>query len=165
MVTYIKDRNPSMDSWRIKDFKLVGSYTEFTPLEQIKKKLEKHPNYWQILQVPKVSDRLYARYLNIREKNVYDEEAVYESISKEDIQRGCLILALKDIMTHDPSLSPSRLTKYIKDEYDIPISRPNVDSIFKDAKMLVSKIREQAVKESLGEGKRKPGRPKSGARS
>ena len=50
---YVKDKNPLQDSWRINEFKKIGSYTEFTSLAQVEKKLKKHPNFWQIIKFPK----------------------------------------------------------------------------------------------------------------
>ena len=32
---YVKDKNPLQDSWRLKEFGKVGSYTEFTNIPQV----------------------------------------------------------------------------------------------------------------------------------
>lgn len=139
---YVKDRNPVNDAWRLSDFKNVGSYTEFSNLQKVQEQLKKHPNFWQIIKFPKPPEWLYANYLLVREKNVYDEDSVLKSVSKEDIQRALLILALRDIMTQDSSLSMNRIILHIKNEYDLNLSKNNVQMIIDDAKMLIAKVRE-----------------------
>ena len=142
---YVKDRNPAHDAWRIKDFQKLGSYTEFTSPSQVEKVLKKHPNFWQIIKFPKPPGWLYKRYLKVREKNVYDDQNVLKSVSKEDIHRALLIMALRDIMMHDTTLSMNRIILHIKNEYDINITKGMVQSAVDDAKQLVSKVREQAL--------------------
>ena len=144
---YVKDKNPSQDSWRINEFKKVGSYTEFTYLNKVKKQLEKHPNFWSIIKFPKPPKWLYERYLITREKNVYDDENVFMNVAKEDIHRALLILALRDVMMHDSTLSMNRIILYIKNEYDINITKSMVQTAIEDAKQLVMKIQEQASQE------------------
>ena len=149
---FIKDLNPSMDSWRIKDFSNVGSYNEFTNVSEIKEKLKKHPNFWQIIKFPRPPEKLYMRYLKLREKNVYDDENVLMHVTRQDIYNACLILAVKDILTHDPSLSVARLMKYIKSEYDISMPKSQIMNCVEDAKQLIMKVRETAMEDvALGE--------------
>jgi len=142
---YVKDRNPVNDSWRMKDFKNVGSYTEFTKLSDVEKKLKKHPNFWQIIKFPKPPVWLYEKYLEVREKNVYNDEAVREMVTSNDIHKSLLLLALQDIMMNDTTINMNRITLHIKNTYDIPISKKNVQSLLFDAKQLVTKIREEKV--------------------
>jgi len=142
---YVKDRNPVNDSWRMKDFKNVGSYTEFTKLSDVEKKLKKHPNFWQIIKFPKPPVWLYEKYLEVREKNVYNDEAVREMVTSNDIHKSLLLLALQDIMMNDTTINMNRITLHIKNTYDIPISKKNVQSLLLDAKQLVTKIREEKV--------------------
>ena len=142
---YVKDKNPSLDAWRIKDFKLVGSYTEFTSPTQIREKLKEHPNFWQIIKFPEPPEWLYARYLKVREKNIYDEDTVMASVTKEDINNALLILALRDIMMNDVNLTMNRVILHIKNEYDIPVTKGMVESAVSDAKQLVAKMREDIV--------------------
>jgi len=142
---YVKDRNPVQDSWRMKEFVKVGSYTEFTNITQIQQKLKKHPNFWQIVKFPKPPEWLYNRYLKVREKNIYDDDNVLQNVSKEDIHNALLILALRDIMMHDTTLTMNRIILHIKNEYDINITKGMVQAAVDDAKQLVVKIREQAI--------------------
>jgi len=143
---YVKDKNPVQDSWRMKEFQRIGSYTEFTATSKIEQKLKKHPNFWQLIKFPKPPEWLYNRYLYVREKNVYDDENVLGSVSKEDIHNALLILALRDIMMHDTTLTMNRIILHIKNEYDISIGKGMVQRAVEDAKQLVIKIREQAIK-------------------
>ena len=143
---YVKDRNPVNDSWRMKDFKSVGSYTEFTKLTEVEKRLKKHPNFWQIIKFPKPPEWLYTRYLEVREKNVYNDEAIRDMVSTEDIYKALMLLALQDIMMNDTTLNMNRIALHIKNTYDIPISKKNIQGIIMDAKQLVTKIREEQIK-------------------
>jgi len=142
---YIKDKNPVQDAWRMKDFKNVGSYTDFTNLTQVEAKLKKHPNFWKIIKFPKPPDWLYKRYLNVREKNVYDDENVMGNVSKEDIHKALLILALRDIMMDDSELTMNRIIIHLKNEYDLILTKAMVQSAIEDSKQLVLKVREQVI--------------------
>lgn len=140
---YVKDKNPVRDSWRMSEFKNIGSYTEFTNIHQIHEKLKKHPNYWQLIKFPKPPDWLYSRYLKVREANVYDDENVLKSVTKEDIHRALLILSLRDIIMHDSTITMNKIVLHIKNEYDINLSKSMVENAVNDSKQLIDKIREQ----------------------
>ena len=142
---YVKDKNPVNDSWRQKEFRNIGSYTEFTSLEQIEDKLKKHPNFWKIIKFPKPPKWLYKKYAEVRERNVYDEESNRQSVTNEDIYRSLLLMALQDIMMNDTTLSMNRIILHIKNTYDIPISKKNVQTIMNDAKQLINKIRDEQL--------------------
>lgn len=143
---YVKDKNPSLDSWRIKDFGKVGSYNEFTPLTKVEKILKKHPNFWTTIKFPKPPEWLYKRYLKVREKNVYDDENVMASVTKEDIQNALLVLALRDIMMRDEVLTMNRIILHIKNQYDIPVNKSMVEAAIEDARQLIVKVQEQSGK-------------------
>ncbi len=142
---YVKDRNPVQDSWRMKMFLNIGSYTEFTDADKVEKLLKKHPNFWTKIKFPKPPLWLYERYLKIREKNIYDDDVVLGNVSKEDIQRALLILSLRDIMLHDTTLSLNRIILHIKNEYGVSLAKQQVENIVEDAKQLVIKIKEKAI--------------------
>jgi hypothetical protein len=144
---FVKDRNPVMDSWRMKEFKNVGSYSEFTDLPTIEKQIKKHPNYWTIIKFPKPPVWLYNRYLNVREKNIYDDDTIYSNTSKEDIHNALLILALRDIMQHDTALIMNRIILHIRNQYDINLTKNIINYAVEDAKQLVARVREQASKD------------------
>ena len=145
MAVYVKDRNPVIDSWRMKDFGLIGSYTEFTDINKIKDKLKQHPNFWQILKIPKPPDWLYKKYLRVREKNVYDNEDILASVSKEDINNALLILSLRDIMATDTTLTMNRIILHVRNQYDTYLSKQVVQAAIDDAQQLVNKLREKAI--------------------
>ncbi len=142
---YVKDKNPVSDTWRLDAFKKMGSYTEFTTLSKIEQLLKKHPNFWQLIKFPRPPNWLYLKYLRVREKNIYDDENVLKNLSKEDIHNALLVLALRDIMMHDQTLTMNRIILHIKNEYDISITKGMVQAAVEDAKQLVTKIREQAL--------------------
>ena len=143
---YVKDKNPLQDSWRVKDFKSVGSYTEFTSLSAVEKKLKKHPNFWSIIKFPKPPEWLYERYLAVREKNVYDDGNILANVSKEDVHNALLVLTLRDIMLHDATLSMNRVILHLKNEYDLNIAKSVIQNAIKDAQQLVRKVQEDAIK-------------------
>jgi hypothetical protein len=142
---YVKDKNPVNDPWRIKDFKNVGSYTEFTSLEKIEKKLRKHPNFWKVIRFPKPPKWLYDKYLQIRESNVYDDDIARDTLTTEDVHKSLLMLALQDVMMNDTTFSMNRIILHIKNQYDIPISKKHVQNLLMDAKQVVNKVREEKI--------------------
>lgn len=142
---YVKDKNPVNDSWRMKDFKNVGSYTEFSSLSQIESKLKKHPNFWKTIRFPKPPPWLYNKYLKVREKNIYNNDSVRSMVTTEDIHKSLLLLALQDIMMNDTTLTMNRITQYIKNTYNIPIPKTNVQNILIDAKQMITKIRGEHI--------------------
>jgi hypothetical protein len=142
---YVKDKNPVHDTWRLKDFLKLSAYTEFTPKSTIEKELKKHPNFWQRITFPKPNDILYNRYLNVRELNVYDDSNVLANVSKEDVYSALLILALRDIMLHDTTLTMNRIILHVKSEYDINLSKTVIQSMIEDSKHLVLKVQEKSV--------------------
>jgi hypothetical protein len=142
---FVKDQNPTQDAWRLDAFKKLNSYNEFSELTKIDNILKKHPNYWMAIKFPRPPDWLYERYLKTREANVYDDENIINNVTKEDMHRALLIIALRDIMLHDTNLSMNRIILHLKNEYDISVSKKLIEDCIEDAKQLVAKIREQAL--------------------
>jgi len=142
---YVKDKNPVHDSWRMKEFAHIGSYTEFSNKAKVLQMLKKHPNFWLQIKFPKVPRWLYEAYLKVREKNIYDDDAVLGSVSKEDIHNALLILALRDIMLNDQTLTMNRIILHVRNEYDVNLTKGQVQAALEDAKQLVMKIREKAI--------------------
>jgi hypothetical protein len=142
---FIRDANPVHDSWRLADFKDIGSYSEFNADTYVEKVLKKHPNFWNTIKFPKPPKWLYDKYLVVREKNVYDDENVLVNVTREDIYNALLILTLRDIMLHDVSLSLNRILLHIKNTYDLNIKKGYVESAIEDAKQLVAKLREEGM--------------------
>ena len=143
---FVKQRAPSGDSWQLKSFDKLGTYTEFTNPAKVEQILKKHPNFWKRVRFPKPPDWLYNRYLKVREQNVYDDENVLANVSKEDIHRALLILSLRDIMMHDTALTMNRIILHIRNTYDLSISKAMVQAALEDSKQLINKIREQSTK-------------------
>jgi hypothetical protein len=142
---YVKDKNPVHDSWRLKEFATIAHYTEFTNIEKVEKELKKHPNFWTIVRFPKLPAWLYNKYLSVREKNIYDDDNVFRSITKEDINNALLILTLRDLMAVDNSVTMNRLLLHIKNTHDISLTKSAIDNAVNDAKQLILKIKEKAV--------------------
>ena len=142
---FVKDQNPVMDAWRLSSFKDIGSFNEFSNVRDIEQKLKKHPNFWRIMKIPKAPQWLYDKYIKVRERNIYDEQSVLTSVTKEDIERALLILSLRDIMQNDTTLSVNRILLHIKNEYGVPLAKSQVEANISDAQMLVNKLNEQAI--------------------
>jgi hypothetical protein len=142
---FVKDKNPVHDTWRLKDFLKLAAYNEFTPKSTIEKELKKHPNFWQRVIFPKPSELVYNRYLNVRESNVYDDKNVLDNVNKEDIHAALLILALRDIMLHDPTLNFNRIILHIKNTYSIALQKSAIESLVEDSKQLVAKIQDKTI--------------------
>lgn len=142
---FVKDRNPVNDTWRMKDFKNVGSYTEFSKISAIEKKLMKHPNFWSMIKLPKPPQWLYNKYLQVREKNVYNDDNIRTMVTTEDIHKSLLLLALQDIMMNDTTLSMHRIALHIKNTYDIQINKKNIQQIISDSKNLVTTLRDEKI--------------------
>jgi len=148
---FVKDNNPVHDTWRLKDFLRLSAYTEFTPKSTIEKELKKHPNYWQRIIFPRPSDALYNQYLNVRELNVYDDANILSTVGKEDIHTALLILALRDIMLHDSTLTMNRILLHISNEYSIKLSKKVIQDRIEDSKQLVLKIRDKTIDFGMAE--------------
>lgn len=142
---FVKDKNPVKDTWRLKDFANVGSYTEFTDINKIKEQLKKHPNFWQIIKFPKVPEHIYEKYMKVREANVYDDANILANISKADIYNALLILTLRDIMLHDSTLNMNRILLHIKNEHDMALTKQQLQLCIDDAKQLIDKIKQQQL--------------------
>jgi len=155
---YVKDKNPIMDSWRLKEFGKIGSYTEFTVLSKVEEKLKKHPNFWSIIRFPKPPKKVYEKYLAVREKNIYDDDNVFKTVTREDIYNALMTLTLRDVMLQDVNLSMNRIILHIKNEYDITLNKNLLQKLIEDAKQLIIKIRETnynyGVERDTNEGQR-----------
>jgi len=139
---FVRDSNPVFDSWRLDMFKNVGTYNEFTQVQHVEEKLKKHPNFWKLLKIPKVPAPIYAKYKDIREANVYNnDDSFMKSITKEDVYKSALLMALNDIMTNDKSFTMHRIGMHVKNNYDITISKSDMASLLLDAKKLVNDFR------------------------
>ena len=126
------------------EFKNVGSYTEFTPATKVVQLLSKHPNFWYVIRAPKPHASIYAKYLKVREYNVYDDQNVLNTVNRFEVVRSLLLLILKELLTRDSSLSIKRLLMHLENEYKLKIEKATYDTIMEDAKMLADKINTKA---------------------
>ncbi len=134
---FIKEGNPSKEAWNLKAFEKMGSWTEFSTTSEIKNKLMKHPNFWQIIKFPKVPEDVYTKYLEVRESNVYNRDEVKSAMNETDIHKSLLILMLKEIITKDGSLTYTRILKAIEVLYGIQISKQQLQALIQDAENMV----------------------------
>lgn len=142
---FVKDKNPVHDTWRLKEFLKLSAYNEFTPKSTIERELKKHPNFWQTISFPKPDDDLYNKYLKVREMNVYDDQNVLSSINKTDIHMALMILAFRDIMTHDPTLTINRILLHVKSEYGLVLQKSVIEGIIEDSKQLILKVHDKTI--------------------
>jgi predicted hydrocarbon binding protein len=134
-----------MDAWRLKEFTQIGHFNEFSSASDIEKKLKKHPNFWKLMKLPKCPEKLYQRYMKVREMNVYSDDDLLKSVSREDIERSLLLMSLRDIMQNDTTLSINRIILHIKNEYGIVLTKSQVEYIMNDATMIVKKLNEKSL--------------------
>jgi hypothetical protein len=143
---YLKDKNPSNDVWNVKAFEKLGTWNEFTTANEVEKRLSKHPNFWQIVQVPLLHKSIYDKYLTVRERNVYDDQNAFDAMTKEDHFKAALLITLKDIVTRDGSLQYKRILKSIYRIYGIEITQQSLALIMEDAEQLVKKVQQSNLK-------------------
>lgn len=75
----IPDLGEHQDSWHIKEFEqILGNYNVQTPLPELKKKIQKlqlkHPCFYDAFWVPKVPDKIYKMYKEVRDYYVYQNK-------------------------------------------------------------------------------------------
>ena len=138
---FVRDSNPVFDSWRLDMFKKIGAYNEFTPIGQVEDKLRKHPNFWKVMKIPKVPKGIYAKYKAIRDANIYSDDSIMKSITKEDVYKSALLMALNDVMTNDKTFTMHRIGLHIRNNYDITVSKNDMANIIADAKQMVNSVR------------------------
>lgn len=142
---FIKDKNPSNDVWNIKQFEKLGNWNEFTPIKTIEKNLSKHPNFWEIIEVPRLHKSVYDRYLKVRERNVYDDDNAFNAMTQEDYYKAALLVTLKDIITRDGTLQFNRVLKSIERVYGITIPQTMLTQIMNDSEQLVKSLKDRGV--------------------
>jgi len=146
---FVKDLNPSGDPWKLKNFEDLGAYNEFTTPEQVKKKLEKHPNFWTMMKIPNVPKKLYDRYLVVRESNVYNHGDVISSVNQKDGVIALMLKALYDITLKGSTGTIKRLAKHFEEKYNVNIPIKLIESIFADSEQLSERIMQDGGIEGL----------------
>lgn len=136
-VLFVKDENLAKDPWNLKALEQVGSWNEFTTPDIVERKLMNHPNFWKVLHIPKVPKPVYDRYLEVREYNVYHDDSVRRSLTKQDFNRAALLLVLESIMTKDKTLSMKRIIMFLRQEFGYEIDQKGINDIMTDSKKLL----------------------------
>jgi hypothetical protein len=143
---FVRDNNPVFDSWRLDYFKNIGSYSEFTSEETIKNKMKDHPCFWKFMKIPKVPDKIYNKYKEIREKNVYrDDSDILTKITKEDIYQALMNLALNDVIQNDAVITTRRILLAIKNKYDIAMPEAELKKIINESSKMITTLRDNAM--------------------
>jgi hypothetical protein len=138
---FIKDKNPANDPWKIKNFQDLGSYTEFTTPKQIEKILSKHPNFWSLVNIPKVPKTVYTDYLSVRERNVYNDDGIMESVTEKDKILALIVKAFYDNTLKGSSKTIKRLKLHFEEKYDIILTTKQIESVIEDSLMLYEKLK------------------------
>lgn len=146
---FVKDKNPAGDPWKLKNFQDLGAYNEFTSHESIEKKLRKHPNFWNLIKIPKVPKKIYNDYLNVRESNIYNNDNVMTSVTKKDAVMALMLKALYDITLKGSTFSVKRLRKHFSEKYKIEVPLVLINELFKDSEMLSKRIMEEKTIDNL----------------
>ena len=150
-----------VDPWDLKLFSTyLGNYTHLSTYEQINervKKLKKHPNVRDIINIPKVSKCLYDYYLEYRDRltltrytnteNKLSDLKSYESIILYNIRnkdKKELVSLIKN-----PSYDKLRALYYDPIHNDIRVSKSHVKNIMFPLMKKLKEIDELAEKEAL----------------
>jgi hypothetical protein len=140
---FVKDKNPYNNPWKIDEFKDIGSFTEFSTEQDIQKLYSKHPNFWSLIFCKKPSAEFYARYLKVRESNVYNNSDVLDSTEQGDIYRAFIIKSFEDVYMKGSTKAFKRLQRHLQEMYKYTILEKDLKNIFDDANMLVEKMLEK----------------------
>lgn len=108
-IVFVRDENPENDTWNMRGFKELGSFTEFTEPDRIIHKMERHPNYWATLKFPELPLRYYRKYAALRDSYVYGNESVAANLSKYDIARSAIISSFYDYLKNDDGFTDKKL--------------------------------------------------------
>jgi len=145
-IIFKKDLNPAVDSWRVKEFKDLGSYDETTPPRVIFKKLKNHPNFFDIITINKLPEKLERQYLLVRERNTYEDKGTEKRIPTSEIKKSGLILSLFDVYSNKYPLY--KLVEKIRADYNVSLKTSDVKEIVDYARTLVSTFMQKNVKPS-----------------
>lgn len=138
-VVFVKDLNPISDPWKLDYFKKLGSFNEFTSENLIRRNYAKHPNYWNMITIPKPSDKFYERYMKVRESNVYHSSDISSSLTEDDIVRAFIIKAFEDMFMKSGTAKTKRLVKHFQELYQYEIKEKDIKDCFDDSKQIVEK--------------------------
>lgn len=136
---FLKDMNPVSDPWNLKYFSKIGSFNEFTPTERIKRIYRAHPNFWDLISIPKPSEQFYRKYAEVRERNVYNTKDLSQSLSSYEIAKAFIIMAFEDIYMKSGTAKLKRLQKHVKERYNYKLNDKFLQEAFDDAKKVVKK--------------------------
>jgi len=136
---FVRDLNPVSDPWKLDYFKKLGSFNEFTAESTIKKMYQKHPNYWNTLNVPKPSEKFYLEYMKIREANVYNTSGIKDSLNEDTITEAFIIKAFEDMFMKSGSAKIKRLVKHFQEMYQYEIKERDIKECFDMSKTIVEK--------------------------
>lgn len=130
---FVRDENPESDSWRLRSFRDIGSFTEFTSPERVRGKLEKHPNFWTTLRYPKVAPTVYKKYMRLRDDNVFGNAGALD-VSRKDIHRSIVLHALYDSLLEMPGYTDRKLLRHIEFHYGIKVSSTALKDMLLEAR-------------------------------
>lgn len=136
---FLKDMNPVSDPWNLKYFNKVGSFNEFTPTDKIRRIYRAHPNFWDLIEIPKPSDEFYQKYKKVRDRNVYTTSEMKNSVSPVEIAKAFIISAFEDIYMKSGTAKLKRLQKHIKERYNVKMNDGDLKEAFDDASKKVKK--------------------------
>jgi len=148
---FVKDKNPVTDPWKLDYFKKLGSFNEFTSDSLIEKNYRKHPNFWNLVNIPKPSEKFFAEYMKIRESNVYNKGDLSSTLNEDDIIKSFIVKAFEDIFMKSGSAKTKRLVKHFQELYHYEIKDKQIKECFDDSKQIVEKAIENRKYEKLKE--------------
>ncbi len=136
---FVKDINPVSDPWKLEYFKKLGAFNEFTAESMIEKNYKKHPNFWNLINIPKPSEKFYTEYIKVRESNVYNKSDLKNSLNQEEITKSFIVKAFEDIYMKSGSAKTKRLIKHFREMYMYELKEKEIKEAFSDSKQVVDK--------------------------
>ena len=77
-IIFTPDDNPGQkDVWHLDDFKRMGKIDMFHDINKILDNISKHRGFWDYFRFPAVDARVYERYMELRDKHVWEQKESY----------------------------------------------------------------------------------------
>lgn len=87
-ILFEKDKSESEDKYHIKELqKLMGTIKYFTPIDKIKRNLQKHPCYFDTFQFPELDAQLYDNYELVRNAVNLKRKVEEKAYSNKDLAK------------------------------------------------------------------------------
>lgn len=131
---FVKDENPTYDTWRLSDFSNAGSVTEFSNKETVIKKFKNHPNFWDMVTIPKPTNAMFRRYMAVRDDAVYnDKQHASGAVTKNELEKGAVMIGGHEFLKQS-KIPPKEFVKFVFNETAVKMSVSSYNQILHHAR-------------------------------